>query len=228
MGLFDSVVIEGLKLKQPKELAFYLKQNNTTLPPDFQTKDLDCSMTTYKIDAKGQIFETNRVPTGKKIPFAPFRLSWVDERPFLERLYIKYRDKEINKKYPTPEFVDEYKSVFVKSKITQTFNIYNYTEIAGRYVDITYEVIAEKGKVVSIKLKDFSIESLENAIERKKDNDIFQKNMDLKLQKRRELRSKWYYPILRETYTPLVFFTKKLVEKICQGILKSSVRWHGV
>ena len=67
MGMFDTVIIEGLKLEQPKEIAAYLKSIDAVITNDFQTKDLDNCLGTYKIDSSGQLFEATRVPTGKKI-----------------------------------------------------------------------------------------------------------------------------------------------------------------
>jgi hypothetical protein len=52
MGMFDTVIVEGLKLKAPKEVFSYLKTNNSEFPVEFQTKDLENFLGNYKINAK--------------------------------------------------------------------------------------------------------------------------------------------------------------------------------
>lgn len=226
MGMFDTVVVEGLKLpKLPTEVDSYLKKTNTTLlTNDFQTKDLNSSLSTYTINDKGQIYVTEYRPTGKKIPYrSPFE-GWKDNRSFLERVYFKIKGY----KYSTPKYTEERKPVKVKTNLTTTFEFYNYEEVAGRYVDVAYEAKAINGKVVKVTVKKAEIEPVGKAKARREQNAKFETAAALNIQKRKEFTSKWYYPILKETYNPFVFFTIKLVQAACNGILKLTYRWHGV
>ena len=229
MGMFDTVVIEGLKLPAlPKDINSYLKTADCTLPNDYQTKDLDNSLSTYTINKEGQIFLTEYKPTGKKIPYeSPFK-GWTDNRSFLERLFFKLKTKHFNSLYPLPKFTEERKPVKAKTSITNTFEIYNYVEIASRYIEVSFEVTAIKGKVTKVTLKNAKIESEKNARARIKNNEEFDKKMALSIEKRRILQSKWYYPFLKEVYNPFVFFTSKIVQAICNWIVKQTYRWHGV
>lgn len=226
MGMYDTVVVEGLKLKTSKEVAAFLKANSAKLPSEFQTKDLENCLTTYHINEAGQIFEIVHKPTGKKKEYVnPFK-NWQDTRSFLEKAFfnMKYKTDNCNEK----TLVDETVPVKIKSKITKTFEIYTYAEIAGRYIDISYNIIATDGKVKSVKLVECSVESEEKANERHKDDAEFKKNMEISFAARRSFQSKWYYPILKETVNPAIFFTKILVQKACNKIITWSYRWHGV
>jgi len=226
MGMFDTVIVEKLKLKAPKEVTSFLKTNNADFPNEFQTKDLDCALHTFKIKESGDIFVEERKPTGKKIPYnLPFK-GWTDNRSFLERVYCNYK----NKKYstPLPKFVDETKPVFVKTKLTDTFTMLSYDEIGGRYVSLDYEVKAVEGKVKSVKLLEWSIESEKESLNRHKENKIFDEKRDASFAKRREFHSKWYYPLIKEIYNPFLFFSRKAVQSICNTLVKWSYRWTGV
>lgn len=224
--MFDTVLIEGLKLKAPREVTSFLKSNNAELPTEFQTKDLDNCLGTYKINSKWELYRQERKLTGKKIPYNPPFMNWHDNRPFLERLYWNIK----NKKYEVKEekLVDEYKSVFVKDKITHTFKIYALEEIDNRYLSIEYSVKVIEGLVSSIKLLEWEIESQEDSLKRKKENDEFKAKIDSSLQRRKELQSQWYYPILREIFNPFVFFSRLLVQHICNKLITFSYRWTGV
>jgi len=229
MGMFDTVVIEGLKLpKLPKEVNDFLKESGKELPNDYQTKDLDSVMSTYTINKDGQIYLTEYVPTGKKIPFKPLTNDWIVNRSFLENLYFKFRKLKFNREYPDLNLVDERKPVKVKSKITNTFEIYSYNEFSNRYVDISFEINAENGKVKKIKLKNAAIEPEKDSLDRAKQNKEFQANLAKSIQKQTEFRSKWYYPVLREVYNPFVFFSAKLIQSTCNLLIKSTYRWRGV
>ena len=227
--MFDTVVIEGLKIpKLPKEVNDLFKEANIQFPNDFQTKDLSNTLTTYTIKETGQIYETQYKPTGKKIPFrSPFE-GWVDNRSFLERVYHKLRHHSLNRKFPELKYTDERKPVNVKSKLTETFDISFYTEVLSRYVDVTLEVKAVDGKVQKISLKDSSIESLKDSKERIQRQKQFEANLAQSLAKNKEFKSKWYYPIIKETYNPFVFFATKLAQALCNYILKLTYRWRGV
>ena len=162
MGMFDDVIVEGLKLETPKKLQKYFEDSNTDLPKGFQTKDLDNCLSTYTIDNKGQIYLTEYKPTGKKVPYVPLSLGWTDRRSFLEKQFFNQK----NKKYPLPKFTEERKAVKTKTNLTQTFEIYTYKEVGGRYVDLTYTVTAISGKAKNIKLANWNIEDAKVAAKR--------------------------------------------------------------
>lgn len=226
MGMFDTVVIEGLKLPNvPKEIRDYLKSNNETLPSDMQTKDLDNVMATYTINSKGQIFETIYETTGKKIPYEPFRLG-PDNRSFLEKLYHNIKFSKLDR--TLPKFTEERVPKKKKSNLTATFNAGVYHEIAGRYLDAEFEFVANKGKITKVKLLHCELESAKKAAERKARDAEFKIKMDASFEARRKLAASWYYPILREVYNPFVFFSRIIVQAACNKIIKWSYSWHGV
>jgi len=226
--MFDTVVIDGLKLKTPREVTGFLKANNAELPNDFQTKDLDCSLATYKINSKWELLFEDRRPTGKKVPYEyPFE-RWQDNRPLLERLYWNYRNKKLFGHVADKREIDEIKTVLVKTKLTNTFEMYTYEEIGGKYLELSFIVKVIEGKVSSIKLDKWSIESDKDAAERKKNDEEFKKNAAISIAKQKEFRSKWYYPILKEVYNPFVFFSRLAAQKICDKIVRWSYRWTGV
>ena len=227
MGMFDTIIIEGLKLKAPKEVTSFLKVNNAEFPTEFQTKDLDNVLGTYKLNAKGDVYIEERKPTGKKISYElPFK-NWRDDRPWLERVYWKFKYEKYKDKEDT-KLIDETKPVFVKVKFTNTFTMLAVEEVGGRSLVLDYDVKVIDGKVKSTKLVEWSLESEKDAQKRKQDNDEFVLQTDKKFAKRRELRSKWYYSILRETYNPFIFFSRLIVQSLCNALIRWSYRWYGV
>jgi len=224
MGLFDTVVIEGLKLKQPPELKKYLKDNNAPFPSEYQTKDLDPFLTTYKIKENGQVYKQERKPTGKKVARDLPLKGFKDNRSFIERLYWNYKFKEDK----TPKLVDEYKSIFVKDKFTNTISIFSLEEIGGRYVTLDYSLKIVDGIVKSHSLIQFELESVKEAEARHVENKAFKDKMDLRFAERNQFTSKWYYPILKEIYNPIVFFGKRATQFICNKIVTWTYRWNGI
>ena len=227
MGMYDTFVIEGLKLKTPKEITSLLKANKKELPREYQSKDLFSSLNTYYINESGQILEEVRQSTGKKIPYKSPLLDWKDNRPYLERLYWKIKHREYYLK-EEDRLIEEVKLVKRKSKLTNTFNIYTAEVIGGRYIDLEYEIKAVEGKVKSAKLIKWSIESEEDANKRAKQDKEFKLKMEAEFAHRKELHSRWYYPIIKETFNPLVFFARLIVQSICNKIVKISYRWTGI
>lgn len=221
MGLYDSFNIEGFKLKQPKEVSSYLKKNKAEIK-EFQSKDLDSVMARYSIDNKGQIFETQYKLTGKKVLWNnPFE-KWRDNRSFLERMYNKVQTSKASR------MIDETKEVKVKSKLNSTFNIYSYDNIAGRHVSLDYLITATNGKVTRAKLISWEIESEPSAAKREKADAVLKARFDEEARVHAEFRSKWYYPILKETYNPFVFFSKKIIISICNRIMRATNFWSGI
>jgi hypothetical protein len=226
MGMYDTVIVEGLKLKAPKEITSFLKDNNAELPTEFQTKDLENVLGTYKLNAKGDIFSEERRPTGKKIPYELPFLNWKDSRSWLERVYFKFKFKKYEKE--DIKLIDETKPIFVKTKFTNTFTMLAVEEISGRNLTVDYEVKVIDGRVKSTKLLKWSLESEKDALKRKQDSDEFLLQMDRSIAKHRELKSKWYYPILKETYNPFIFFSRLIAQAICNSIIRWSYHWTGV
>jgi len=226
MGMFDTIIVEGLKLKAPKEVTSFLKANNAELPTEFQTKDLDNVLGSYKLNAKGDVYREERRPTGKKIPYELPFLNWKDNRSYVERVYWKFKHKEYKKE--DVKLIDETKPIFVKTKFTNTFSMLAVEDIGGRSLTLDYEVKVIDGKVKSTKLLEWSLESEKDAQKRKQGNDEFLLQMDKTINKRRELRSKWYYPIIKETYNPFIFFSRLAVQSICNTLVRWSYRWLSV
>lgn len=230
MGMFDTVVIEGLKLpKLPNDINKFLKENNANTPTSYQTKDLDNVLSTFTINSKGQIYVTEYKPTGKKIPYNPPFKNWVDNRSFLEKIYNKFFvERKLDKKYGKLKFVDETKPVQVRAKTTNTFIIGSYDEVGGRYLSLDFKLVAVNGIVKKVDLVNAEIESVKSAKDRKKQNEEFDKKIAKSIEDRKNFKSKWYYPILKEIYNPFVFFSSKIIRFVCNYIISSTNRWHGV
>ena len=100
--------------------------------------------------------------------------------------------------------------------------------IDGRNLVLDYEVKVIDGKVKSTKLVEWSLESEKDAQKRRQDDEEFQLQRDKAFAKRRALRSKWYYPIIKETYNPFIFFSRLAVQSICNTLVRWSYRWLSV
>jgi len=225
MGMFDTVVVENLKLKLPKEVDAFLKKNNASLPKEFQTKDLDSTLCLYTIDSNNQIWSTQHVPTGKKIKYQDPFASWKDNRSFLERLYFKFKFRKLDK---PSRFTLETKEVKKKEKINGQFNIYSLDEINERYLELDLNVTAVNGKATKIDLVKSSIESESKSRERHKNDQEFQLKMQKNFEARRKFTSKWYYPILKEVYNPVVFFTRESLNFLIGKLNIVLIRWRGI
>ena len=101
-------------------------------------------------------------------------------------------------------------------------------EIGGRSLTLDYEVKVIDGKVKSTKLIEWSIESEKDAQKRRQDDEEFRLQTDRAIVKHREFKSKWYYPIIKETYNPFIFFSRLSVRAICNYIIRCTYRWTGV
>jgi len=227
MGLYDTVIVEGYKLKIPQEIESYLKAVGKELPNDFQTKDLSSSMGTYYIDKNGQMYFEYYEETGKRIKRDDFWKTWTDNRSFIERMFFKFKNKAIYNR-PVSRTVPEYRKAKKKFTETHTFNFYTYEEIAERYIDIEYKAEVVNGKVKNIELVKYNLESISAAKKRKAEKEVFDKKMQESFEARKRFTSTWYYPILRETYNPFIFFLKLLIQKVCQKIISWTYRWTGV
>ena len=227
MGLFDTIVIENLKLKTPPVVKDLLKEAGRELPNNFQTKDLDNSMTVYYIDKNSQMYVDQYVETGKRIKRDNFWSNWTDNRSFLERLFYRIKNKSLLGK-PTSLTVPEFKKVKKKYTGTHTFNFYIYEEIAGRYLDIEYKAEVIAGKVKKIDLVRYEIESISVANKRKAEREVFDKKIQESMEARRKFTSSWYYPVLREVYNPFVFFTRSTIQWVCQQIINGLYKWRGI
>ena len=220
--MFDDIHVEKLKVSAPKAVMQFLQQNNAVIPNDFQTKDLDSIMAHYTIQANGQMMVDNYVDTGKTEPYVP--LSLTDNRSFLERAYF-------NRKFPrskTPVRKKVLQKVLKKVNFTKTFVMYCSEQVAGRYLSIDYTVTVIKGKVKSIVYLSHDLESEKTAKSRREQDAQFTSKMDQSFAAYRKLKSRWYYPVLKETLNPAIFFSRLLVQKICNKVMHCSGRWHGV
>ena len=222
MGMFDDIRVEKLKLSAPKALMQFLQQHDAEIPDEFQTKDLENIMSHYTIKANGQMVVDEYVATGKTEPYVPF--SMTDNRSFLERLYYNYAFPR--SKVPVRKKV--LKQVQKKVNFTKTFVMYCGETVAGRYLSIDYTVTVVKGKVKSIVYLSHDLESEKSAKIRNAQTAQFNLKMDQNFAAHRLLRSRWYYPLLKEILNPAIFFTRLSVQKICSKIMHCSSRWHGV
>lgn len=221
--MFDTVVLEGLKLKVPVEIKEFLGENGASFPQDFQTKDLDNSLLTYYIKESGQVYETEFIPTGKKIKSDYNFPSFKTNRSFIERLYFDRVFKPLG-----PRIIDERKEVKKRSSFTETIAIYTYTKVNDRYLELEYELEIVSGKVKKSKVLKWSIESEEDAIERRERDQKWNEEQDIKQRQREIFTQKWYYPILREVYNPIVYFGSRAVVSICNKIIHLTYSWRGV
>ncbi|NBP02057.1 MAG: hypothetical protein EBU90_18390 [Proteobacteria bacterium] len=227
MGMFDTIVIEGLKLGVSPEIRTYLKAAGRELPNDFQTKDLDNTLATYYIDSRGQMYVEHHVATGKKIKQDNFWSKWIDNRAFLEKVFLRAKNKTLFSK-SQPRLVPEFKKIKKKYNGTHTFNFYTYEEIAGRYVDFEYKAETVNGKIKKIEPVRFKIENTSAAKKRRAEKELFDKKMQESFEARKRFTSTWYYPILREIYNPLVFVARNAVQWICQKLVNWSYKWQGI
>ena len=106
--------------------------------------------------------------------------------------------------------------------------MYSYKEISERYLDISFEVKIVNGKVKSITQTSATIESILEAKKRKARNQEFENNMKEQFVRHNEFVSKWYYPILKETINPLLFFTRLAIQNICQKIISWTYCWKSL
>lgn len=228
--MFDTVIVTGLKLKQPKEVAAFLKKAGANFPTEFQTKDLENSLTTYHVAQDGSMTHTVHKSTGRMIknnrePFKPFPYRYSS---FLEEIYNKYCYRQLNERYPTPHLIAETKPVTEKYTLTDTFHIYCYDEIDGRYLSLDYSFTANDGQVIKTTLTHWNIESEREAYRRKKRDQEWKQQMDQQQQKQQILQAQWYYPVLREIYNPIVFFGIKLLQCIGNNLIKLTYRWSKI
>lgn len=230
MGMFDTVVVEGLKLpKLPSTIESFLKKSNASIPNDFQTKDLENALLTFYIDSKGQIYEERRVATGKRVKRPLLWEAWKDNRSFIERMYFKFIDKKfLTSPYKELRTIPELKVVKKKSNITNTFNFYTFSDINGRYLDVEYKAEAVNGKVKSVILLKSELESEADSRKRRAANEEFDKKMIATVEARRRFVEKWYYPLLKEVYNPFVFFGKKAIQYFCTKLINWTYRWHSI
>jgi ribosomal protein S24E len=222
MGMFDDIHVEKLKVSAPRAVMQFLQLHGAAMPCDFQTKDLDCIMAHYTILANGQMMVDAYVDTGKTEPYVP--ISMTDNRSFLERLYFDL-------KFPrskTPMRKKVLKKVLKKVDFTKTFVMYGGEQIAGRHLSIEYTVTVIKGKVKSIVYLKHELESEKAAKTRNALDAQFTLKMDASINAHRLLRSRWYYPLLKEILNPAIFFAKLFIQKICGKVLHCSSHWHGV
>ncbi len=222
MGMFDDIHVEKLKVSAPKAVMQFLQLHGAALPCDFQTKDLDCIMAHYTIQANGQMMVDAYVDTGKTEPYVP--ISMTDNRSFLERAY--YNHKFPCSKVPMRKKV--LKKIQKKVDFTKTFVMYGGEPIAGRHLSIEYTVTVVKGKVKSMVYLKHDLESEKAAKTRVAQDEQFTLKMDASINAHRWLRSRWYYPVLKETLNPAIFFAKLLIQKLCTKVMHLSYRWHGV
>ena len=222
MGMFDEIHVEKLQVAAPKAIMQFLQQHNAVIPSDFQTKDLDSIMSQYTIQANGQMVVDEYVATGKTEPYVPF--SMTDNRSFLERLYF-------DRKFPRskiPMRKKVLKKVLKKVDFTKTFVMYCSEQVAGRYLSIDYTVTVVKGKVKSIVYLKHDLESEKSAKTRREQDEQFTLQLDKSFAAHRLLKSRWYYPVLKEIMNPTIFFSRILVQKLCGKVMHWSSRWHGV
>jgi len=220
--MFDDIHVEKLKVSAPKAVMLFLQQHDAEMPCDFQTKDLDNIMAHYTIQANGQMMVDEYVDTGKTEPFVP--LSLIDNRSFLERVYYNYAFPRSK----TPVRKKVLRKVLKKVNFTKTFVMYGGEQVAGRYLSIEYTVTVIKGKVKSIVYLKHDLESEKDAKTRNAQSAQFTLQMDQSFAAHRRLKSRWYYPVLKEILNPAIFFTRLLVQKICSKVMHCSSHWHGV
>ena len=220
--MFDDIHVEKLPVSASKAVMQYLQQHDAVMPDHFQTKDLESIMSRYTIKANGQMMVHEYVATGKTEPYVPF--SFTDSRSFLERLYFNY--KFPRSKVPTRKKC--LKEVQKKVNFTKTFVMYCSEQVGGRYLSIDFTVTVVKGKVKSIVYLKHDLESEKTAKIRHAQDAQFASKMDASVNAYRLLKSRWYYPLLREILNPAIFFTRLFVQKICGKVMNYSSRWHGV
>jgi hypothetical protein len=134
MGMFDNIYCER-KLPLTKEIKKAFPNTDWT-KEDFQTKDLDNTMTSYYIKKNGYLY-TEKVE-GEYV------------RTMSEEEENKIRKQS---KFCWPHKFVETSRELVKETITETINFYSYEDDdKGNTWDIEFDAEIVKGKVKSIKL----------------------------------------------------------------------------
>jgi len=225
MGLFDTVIIEKLKLEYPPEVDSFLKARNSELPADYQTKDLDCAMCLYKITEDGQLWKENRIPNGKKEKRKPWP-RFQQDLSFLERLYWDYKDNKLEKKMDElySEYEEGYDLVFEKDNSTVSADLYYYELIQDRYLTLDYRFVFVNGKVTQVTLTNYEIETDEQAQDREKRDKRLDEDLTARRKAYLKLKSQWYYPLIKEVYNPGVFLLSKFLHYTAEKLRQLSYR----
>jgi hypothetical protein len=134
MGMFDTVYVER-KLPLTKEIKKAFPNKDWT-KVDFQTKDLDNTMTAYHIKKNGYLYT-------EKVEGEHIRTVTEEEEAKLKK----------QGKWCWPYKFVETSRTSVKKLITDTINFYDYREDEeGNTWDIEFDAEFIKGKLVSLEL----------------------------------------------------------------------------
>lgn len=203
--MFDTVIIDGLRLDRSPQLEEFLQKQNAPFPQEFQTKDLENCLVTYKLDTNGQWYEHVRKNTGKKILWKNPMLDVTRDESWLEKLYWHLKLKKLDR---SPLWVDEHYYEYEKRNLTSTLNIYAYDLVGDRYMSLEYELKIVDGQLVShqqLMLEYETDQQVKERYEREKQQD---EKLNRLSQQRKKLLKQWYYPFLKQIYNPLVFFLR--------------------
>lgn len=184
MGMYDTVECD-YELPQPEDPKGY--KNQTA----FQTKDFDCTLSYYRIDSDGNLFENKT------------EVEYVegDEPP--GSLLKTLGHCKVTKKWNEPV------------NITTTIRMYDYTHSNNTQFDywIEYEVCFVDGKLRSVKLVNF--ETHDNT-SRKKQHELFEKQLAASIEYKKTFRyryfGKHYNFVVNFIFRKLYSFSSKLIK----------------
>jgi len=226
MGLFDTVTVDDVsKLPVPDEVQAFLKLHGETITHEFQSKDLDCCMGAYVLNtAQGILQEEHYEETGETEVTDALWTSLTANRnqSWLVRQYWQAKFKHLDQ----TRIIKKRKAVWHDSTSTGSFEMYTYYQVAGRYLDISFDVKLEHGKIQSITCKEHNLEPESEAQLRRAQDKAYKLRDDAEMAARSRFRAQWYYPMIREIYNPFVFFTKHALQCALSGLSKCLMHWH--
>ena len=177
MGMYDSIICQ-YPLPMPDDLKGYTGSH------DFQTKDLDLSLSTYTIDENGQLFIDR------------FEGEWEQGNENSDSFIGKLGYYKITKKWLEQ----------LNSTITIIFYDYQHSQNTDYDYFIEYEAIFINGKITSVKLITF--EAKDNAERKRKDIEFNEQ-----MKKHHEFIKTWKYKFFVKPYNSIISYSFRKLSK---------------
>jgi len=172
MGLFDTIIFE-YKLPLPENLGELTAKEIQS--SSFQTKSVENTMTSYKVDESGQLLEEK------------YEGDWEEGDPNNKSMVGRIGRFKRSKEWFEPQ------------NYTGVINFYEFFNSDKYENDYWYEADAVfvNGKVSEIKLKDFKMEN--NTARKKREAE-----MNIEFEKEKIWRNKWYVKYIYSPYCRLI------------------------
>ena len=199
MGLFDTIKVEK-KLPINALIKQFLGKDFDPRKLEFQTKDLNCAMSHYKITEKGDLYYEN--------------IEYRDCTP--EEIEQEKREAPQIKGWSFPRIGLKVKSrSWEKTDITCNAEFYEYFKHSdGRYYSIDYSMHVVKGKVKNIKIVKFERETDEDHASRLENEARWAEE----IRRHNEKTSRISYKILNNLYNKPIRSLLRLGQRYSQKI----------